>query len=170
MISHLVEVFEPESLADVVAGHAHIFENHFVQTSPQELKINYIIPTCASHVRLLMTGFSKVLTFICSFGIIDTSRHAKEWPQIPTRTSAPPVGLHWPSRRRAWCIAAGCNPSPCRGRKDGRTGHRRHWSGPPAVSFYSLIPCSCDVGMLVQRALVERWHAYQSSVHSKGGV
>jgi len=47
MISHLVEVLEPERLACGGAGHAQLLYDRFVLTSPQELKINYSLPACA---------------------------------------------------------------------------------------------------------------------------
>jgi len=55
--------FEPERLAGGGAGHAQLFDDRFVLASPQELKINYNFPACATHVRLGMTGFSNVPTF-----------------------------------------------------------------------------------------------------------
>ena len=51
MISHLVGGLEPERHAGGGAGHAQLL-HRFVLTSPQELKINYGLPACASHVRL----------------------------------------------------------------------------------------------------------------------
>ena len=63
MISHLVGVLEPEGLAGRRASHAQLFDDRFLLASQQELKINYSFPACTSHVRLGMTGFSKIPTF-----------------------------------------------------------------------------------------------------------
>ena len=63
MNSHLVGAPEPERLPGGGVSHAQIFDDRFVLPGPQELKINYSLPACASNVRLGMTGFSKVTTF-----------------------------------------------------------------------------------------------------------
>jgi len=63
MIKHLVGALEPEHLAGGGASHAQLLDDRFVLTSPQELKINYSLLTCASHVTVVTTGFSKVPTF-----------------------------------------------------------------------------------------------------------
>ena len=54
MIGHVVADLEPERLAGRSARHAQ---------HSQEVKINYSFPACASHIRLGMTGFSKIPTF-----------------------------------------------------------------------------------------------------------
>ena len=63
MIGHLVGAIEPERLADGGASHAQLFDERFILPTTHEFIINYSIPACASHVRLGMTGFSKVPTF-----------------------------------------------------------------------------------------------------------
>ena len=62
MIGHLVGALEPQRLAGGGASHTQLFDDRFIQPPTQELKINYSFPTCAIHVRLGMTGFSKVPT------------------------------------------------------------------------------------------------------------
>jgi len=62
MISHLLGAIKPERLAGLGACHAKLFDDRFVLTSPQELKIHFIFPACASHFRLGMTEFTKVPT------------------------------------------------------------------------------------------------------------
>ena len=63
MFGHLEEVFEPERHAGCDDCHAHHIDDRFVLMSPQELKINFSLPACASHAKLGMTGFSKKPTF-----------------------------------------------------------------------------------------------------------
>jgi len=63
MNSHLLGAPKREYLAGGCAGYAQLIDDRFVLTSPKELKINYSLSKCASHVRLGMTGFSKVPAF-----------------------------------------------------------------------------------------------------------
>jgi hypothetical protein len=63
MIGHLVGALEPEGIAGGGANYTQFFEDSLILPPPQKLKINYSFPACTSHVRLGMTGFSKVPTF-----------------------------------------------------------------------------------------------------------
>jgi hypothetical protein len=63
MIVHLVGSLEPEGFAGCRASYTQFFDDSLILSTAQELKINYSFPACKSHVRLAMTGFSKVPTF-----------------------------------------------------------------------------------------------------------
>jgi len=63
MIGHLVGALEPEGFAGCSAGYTKFFDDSLILSTAQELKVNYSFPARTSHVRLGMTGFSKVPTF-----------------------------------------------------------------------------------------------------------
>jgi hypothetical protein len=63
MIGNLLCALEPERHAGRSASHTQLFKGRFILPTTQELKIYYSFPACVSHVRLGMTGFSKVHTF-----------------------------------------------------------------------------------------------------------
>ena len=56
MISHFVQVLEPEGLAAGGAGHAQLLDDRFVLTSPLKIKINYSLHACTSHVKTRNDG------------------------------------------------------------------------------------------------------------------
>jgi hypothetical protein len=63
VIGHHVGALEPERFTSCRASYTQIFDDSLIPSTAQELKINYSFPACTSHVRLGMTGFSKVPTF-----------------------------------------------------------------------------------------------------------
>jgi len=63
MIGHLVGAVEQLRFVGRSASYTHFFDDSFILSTGQELKINYSFPACTSHVILGMTGFSKVPTF-----------------------------------------------------------------------------------------------------------
>ena len=60
MIRHLVGAFEQDRLGCGGTGYAHLLDDQLVLPPPQEIKFNHDLSTCASHVRLRMTGFLKI--------------------------------------------------------------------------------------------------------------
>jgi len=62
MIGNLVGAIEPERFAGRSASYTRFFEDSFILSTAQELKINYIYHACTSLVRLGMMGFSNVPT------------------------------------------------------------------------------------------------------------
>ena len=63
MIRHLLGALEPERFAGCRASYTQFFDDSLTLSTAQVFKINYSIPAYTSHVRLEMTGFSKVPSF-----------------------------------------------------------------------------------------------------------
>jgi len=63
MIGHLVGALEPERFSSCRASYTQLFYDSLILSTAHKLKINYSFPAYTSHVKLGMTGFSKVPTF-----------------------------------------------------------------------------------------------------------